>query len=354
LYTDLLQSIGKGVPGRRAFVWDGRGEIVEYALNDAQGPRTPETWWQLYERVKAEALSIVQQTAQTLPALTSDCGLCHWKSHCRKIIEAKSDITLIPELGRSRRDTLAQEFGTVHDLANCNPEDYRTKKESTIFPRIGMKMLQKFQERARVKIDPEPKPYMKTAVSLPDLGRELFFDIESDPMAGVCYLHGFVVRENGDSNSERFLGFMMNENSREEEERVFAEALEFIRSSQPCAIYIYSKYERTVWKQLAERYPAVASVAEIEELYAHENMVDLYYDVVYRHMVWPTHNHSIKTLAQYCGFTWRDDHPSGAASIKWYQDMCRTGDMGLRDRILKYNEDDCRAMRVLADYIRAL
>lgn len=47
-------------------------------------------------------------------------------------------------------------------------------------------------------------------------------------------------------------------------------------------------------------------------------MIDLYTDVVRKHTEWPTYNQSIKTLAQYLGFQWRDTHPSGAASIEWY------------------------------------
>ena len=109
-----------------------------------------------------------------------------------------------------------------------------------------------------------------------------------------------------------------------------------------------------MWRQLAEKYPSIASLVEIDELFRQEYMVDLYYDVVNKHMVWPTRNHSIKTLAQHLGFSWRDDHPSGAASIKWYQDMCRTGDLTIRQRILDYNEDDCRAMKVLVDYLKKL
>jgi hypothetical protein len=43
---------------------------------------------------------------------------------------------------------------------------------------------------------------------------------------------------------------------------------------------------------------------------------DLYSDIVANFTEWPTRDHSIKTLARYLGFTWRDTHPSGAASIE--------------------------------------
>jgi hypothetical protein len=48
---------------------------------------------------------------------------------------------------------------------------------------------------------------------------------------------------------------------------------------------------------------------------------------------------------------WRDTHPSGAASIEWFDRWCNPE---IRQRILDYNEDDCRATRVLLDGIRSL
>jgi predicted RecB family nuclease len=42
--------------------------------------------------------------------------------------------------------------------------------------------------------------------------------------------------------------------------------------------------------------------------------IDLYLDVVLKATEWPTRDFSIKTLAKYLGFEWRDPHPSGAAS----------------------------------------
>jgi uncharacterized protein len=69
---------------------------------------------------------------------------------------------------------------------------------------------------------------------------------------------------------------------------------------------------------------------------------------------WPTNNRSIKTLAKYLGFRWRDSNPSGAASIEWYNQWVQTGSAEVRQRILDYNEDDCRATRVLLDGLRSI
>jgi predicted RecB family nuclease len=80
----------------------------------------------------------------------------------------------------------------------------------------------------------------------------------------------------------------------------------------------------------------------------------LYFDVVKKTTEWPTRDHSIKTLATYLGFSWRDPHPSGAASIEWFKRWIETGDLATKQRILEYNEDDCRAMRILLDGLPSL
>ena len=97
-----------------------------------------------------------------------------------------------------------------------------------------------------------------------------------------------------------------------------------------------------------------SSLAQREELFDPTLTIDLYFDVVLKATEWPTRDYSIKTLAKFLGFTWRDTHPSGAASIEWFDRWIETGDLAIRQRILDYNEDDCRATRVLLDGIRAL
>ncbi len=173
-------------------------------------------------------------------------------------------------------------------------------------------------------------------------------------MRDICYLHGFVERRGSANESERFVAFFAEGITPEAEERAFADAWHYMQAAQPCTVYYYSKYERTIYRKLREKYPGVCTEAEIEALFDPMRSVDLYYDVVFKATEWPTRDFSIKTLASYFGFAWRDSHPSGAASIEWFDRWIETGDPAIRQRILDYNEDDCRATRVLLDGIRRL
>ena len=59
-------------------------------------------------------------------------------------------------------------------------------------------------------------------------------------------------------------------------------------------------------------------------------MVDMYFDVGKPATEWPTYDQSVKTLAQYLGFQWRDTSPSSTASIEWYHRWIETGDPDIK------------------------
>jgi len=351
VYTDILQKLGRSA-GPRAFVWDVHGNEVPYKFDETYGVRNPHTLWQDYQEALAEARQIVSEAEKSLPAYSGTCKNCVWYTACLKQLSEGDDLTLIPGLGRSKRDVMIDRIPTIPDLAAANPAGFITGKK-TVFKGIGPDSLEKFIARAKL-IATKGAAYLSGPVSLPVADKELFFDIEVDPMRDVCYLHGFVERSSGDNSTERFVAFFADEETPESEEKAFRDAWAYMTQTQPAAIYYYSKYERTIYRKLRQKYPNVCSEQDIEALFSSPRTVDLYFDVVLKATEWPTRDYSLKTLAKHLGFAWRDTHPSGAASIEWFDRWVTTRDASVRQRILDYNEDDCRATRVLLDGIRTL
>jgi predicted RecB family nuclease len=317
------------------------------------GKRTATSLWEFYESCLDSVSLIVDRKQKTLPALCSMCKLCHWRSFCKAQLKEMDDLSLIPELGRTRRDAMLPHFKNVGDLANCDLGDF-IKGKKTVIPGIGSGKLEKFQERAKLLNQPETGPYLKEKISLPHYETELFFDVETDPMRDICYLHVFVERHDSDPQTEKYLAFFADQPTPEEERKAFKEAWNYIQESRPCVIYYYSPYERTIWRKLQKRYPEVMTETDLENMFSPDNAVDLYLDAVKSKTEWPTNDYSIKTLASYLNFKWRDKEPSGAASIEWYHRWVETGDLDIRQRILDYNEDDCIAMRVLLDAVQKM
>jgi len=241
---------------------------------------------------------------------------------------------------------------SITEFAGMDPAVVLNGKK-TVFPGIGADMLAKLQARARL-IALGGLPYLRSPIIFPVSDRELFFDVEVDPMRDICYLHGFIERRGGDNTRERYVACFAEEPTSAAEMSAFAEAWQYLRASQRCTIYYYSKYERTVYRKLQRKYPQVCDASAVEELFDPSRATDLYFDVVLKATEWPTQDFSIKTLATYLGFSWRDPHPSGAASIEWFDRWVRGRDPSVRQQLLAYNEDDCRATRVLLDGIRAM
>jgi predicted RecB family nuclease len=358
-YTDILERMGMSA-GRLPFIWDVHGDEVIYDLSTPLSTRSCGSLWEYYRKCLDRAQRLLVLEDSSSPALSSTCTLCHWRSFCLGRLIESDDLSLIPELGRSKRDVLYPHVKTTAGLAAMDIQPL-IRGPKTVLRGVGADRLRTFQLRARLLNSRDATPILKSAPLFPRARYELFFDIETDPLRDVCYLHGFVERTNGDSASERYVPFFSDSPDGDGERRAFAEAWGFLLSrgvdcggADGCVLYYYSKYERTWWYRLQSRYPEVASREQIEGMFAPGRAVDLYSDVVRPCTEWPTRDYSIKTLAGYLGFRWRDAHPSGAASIEWYNRWVEKREVSVKERILQYNEDDCRATRFLLDGITTM
>ena len=337
LYTDILIRLGVAA-GRYGYIWDVHGRETRYELDRPLGPRSP-CMWESYLTTRSALQRSLADPASSRPAAAVACKLCVWRTSCLEALSQARDLTLLPELGRVKRDALVGQFATLDDLAAGNVERFCHGEKKTDFAGIGPPTLRKFQRRAALAVAAQPVPYLTRPVLWPSSAIELFFDIETQPMRDLCYLHGFVIRDGGAGGPERFEG-------------IFAE--ETTPAAEQAAIVHYSKYERTEYRKLQRKYPQIASAEEIEALFLRPRALDLYFDVVKPGSEWPTRDFTVKSLAKCCGFQWRDTDPSGASSIEWFERWVKTGDPALKQRLLDYNQDDCVAMRVVMDAMKGM
>lgn len=347
LYVDALRRLGvaRHFTGK---IWDAGGTIAEYPLDAPRGIRTPETWWDYYGDVLDDVRAILGKRLRTDSALVSACKLCPWYSSCKAQCQDRRDLSLIHELGRSRRDGLKTLALDVDSLAKLDATTVLGPDGKTGVKGVGEKMLAKYVRRAKVFTAGGTSPTMLKPYSLPPKPIELYFDIEADPTQDIVYLHGVVERRAG---AEQFHAFVADDVTPVAEEDAWRRFWHYVRAlpREQVAVYYYSKYERTQYRLLQRKYPDVASESEVEAFFDPAFAIDLYFDIILPCTDWPASNYSVKTLAQLQGFRWRDPHPSGAASIQWFNEWCKDRDPRKLQRILDYNEDDCIAMRVLKE-----
>ncbi len=293
-----------------------------------------------FEQALAEVARLVSGTESSEPILGSHCHLCHWYSHCRRWVEGSGDPSGLYFVGKVKFEFKRVGLGHIRDIAAMDVDEYLEGPKK--LRGVGRKMLVRIKERARVRVAGVAS--LRPGYVFPTAAREAYFDIEDDPTRGLTYLFGLVVRE-GEAASGDYRYFLARRP--EEEEAVVRAFWSLLAELGDTVFYVYSPKERSTLKRLMQRYALDEAVFQryVEQEY------DLYTELVVRHSDWPTYSYGVKQIAGLIGFKWRDPDPSGANSIVWYNeylnDPTRTD---LIDRILSYNEDDCRAMIAIKDY----
>ena len=353
-YLELLRDLE--IPhGDTGKIIDIHKREVEYNLNAPRGKRNALTWSDFYGQIKNNVEVLLANKDRNKPAISSTCKLCPWYHSCKKWCQDSNDLTGLFHVGRSKRDVINQDLGLQKITEAVDLDVFelmeQKKKDKTFLSGVGKSTLEKIIRRAKIMTETK-KPVLYKAPDFPQTAYELFFDIESDPTRDFVYLHGVWERH---GNQEKFIHFTAQDNTRGAEEKAFADFWDYIRSlpEDDFSVYYYSAFEKTTYRKMQKQYPNVVSVQEVEGFFANPKVIDLYC-FVRDHTDWPLGSYSIKDIAVYLGFQWRDQTPSGALSIEWFNHYLETKDEKKLQRILDYNEDDCRATMVLKDGLEKL
>jgi len=355
LYSDVLNRLGL-TNKRQGVIYDIDSNQVLYNLDDQQGVRNKVTFWELYEDVRENVALLVENKSQNKPAYAGICKLCPWYNSCKKWVVDTDDLTGMFYMGRSWRDIINQDLGItkIEDILKVDVDELldKKKRDKNFLRNIGDRRLNSFISRAKV-IKNIKKPVAYDKIEFPKVKIELFFDIEDDPTQEFVYLHGVYERS---PEGERFLDFTARELTPEAEKKAWSDFWQYIKNlpENNYSVYYYSHHEKTTYKKMQIKFPEVITDEEVENFFSNPNVIDLYTDVVLKKTDWPLPSYSIKELAVYLGFEWRDKTPSGALSIQWFNDYIENKDEKILKRILQYNEDDCRATMILKDALQKL
>jgi len=203
-------------------------------------------------------------------------------------------------------------------------------------------------------------------------------DVDIEDANGRCYLIGVLDTGMKKKMSNRkmrreYYAFVDWTGTDEGEARIFGEWWAHVTRMQSYArdnhykfrVYHYTDHETRYFRSLASKHAGIRGVPQIEELeafFAGNSWVDLY-PIVAKQLVWPTEDLTLKSLAKYVKFFWRDEAPGGGNSIAWYQEAIKTDAETVtgpdlrgeaRTRLLQYNEDDVLATWTIRDWISRL
>ena len=259
-----------------------------------------------------------------------------WRAFGNRL--ARHDITRLSQIGFSRREALfAARYFTIEEIARANESDL------TKVPYMPRSIAGSVIASAQAVL--AGKSVHKSPVQLPEVDVEIFLDMENENQDGfVNYLIGLIVRT---SSAVQYISFFAE--TREEERKCWRSFCDFVMSVGPAAIYFWSASAEPVYiRKMVSKYDTPSEV--IDKI--NNSLVDLHRRALDA-VAFPVPSEGLKDISEHLGFEWRLPDYDGLWAMMQYNRYLQHGDAVLRDEILTYNEDDCRAAMHVKDWLAA-
>lgn len=277
------------------------------------------------------------------PTIGGKCGLCVWQNRCLNWAKRKKDLSLLYSVGDAKYKFYELNIKKIGDVLKKSLEEWIEElpnlKEQGYLDRIGIPTFRSFYERNKVFMKRKEEIY--PGITFPSEDKEIHFDIEDDPTQDFVYLFGFWIREKGKKDHYHYI---LAKNL-DEEEKIVHELWQFLKDNEGVPIYHYSSHEISTLRRLQKKYKMNEKVLANFE----ESAFDLF-KTISKKTNWPLSSYGLKAICKYLGFKWSSTDAGGANSIEWFSQYL-DGNEKILDKILKYNEEDCKATAYLKDYL---
>lgn len=261
-----------------------------------------------------------------------------WRVYANKVVAQSKDLLMLPGLNTEMRQCLKiNGMFTTDDVA-----------------RAGLFKLQEILEEPHATNSYynalaylHNKPVLREAGHFPPPPKKynLYFDFEATETftkdnVSFVYLIGL-----WDKEEDKYVSFVAK--TPQEELSIFEQFYNYVQDFNHTALYHWTEYEVKKMKNLAEKHPQAA-----EKLNA---LCAICYDLkvaVNKAFYLPAPSFSLKAAAPAFGFNWRQDDCGAMDSMVYFTNWLKTGNEDLLNKVLMYNEDDCKAMLDLEQKLR--
>jgi predicted RecB family nuclease len=381
--TRILQAFDAADPATRGALIDRNERVWWLDLASPTFSRSNLTAYDDYYRERVDVLSALDEwfdmggAFPTAPYWHRECLTCEFSEHCQVELEAIDDVSL------TRFTSIDQQFAlrdsgvrTRDQLARLDPiraQSARTRPRAsdataTAEDRLGRKFdrLDELIYRARSHVRESALRILDPSLmGCPTADVEVDVDMESYDDATYLWGANVTVHQPVEGVRAGYATFVeWDELTRGAEARNFARFWSWLSElRQVCdaqgrsfAAYCFwaqaedGAMNRAVATPLAGG-PTMSDLAAFRQQ-SPPAWIDLH-DLA-KEQIQTEGPLGLKQLAASAGFQWRDENPSGEASMLWYEVATRGDDLEAaksRQRILDYNEDDCLATKSLRDWL---
>ena len=378
----ILQSYGAGDEHLRGAVIDRQRRLWWL---DLTSPTLAKSNLEAYDALLQERLDVLKKLDAyetsggefpTSPYWHRDCLNCQFAEHCEQELNSRDDVSLTRFTSLHQQRTLRTNgVNTRRQLAQLSPLiAQRAKRNADPSPdapleerlATSIERLDELIYRARAHVAGSSlRIVAPEEVSCPRADVEIDVDMES--YNDATYLWGAYVtlRTPVEGISEGYHAFVeWDELNDESEARIFGEFWQWLsdirrrcqENGRTLAAYCFWAQAENGAMSRAVRSPLEGgpSQSDLDAFWQQQpaQWIDLHEQA--KNQIQTEGPLGLKLLAGATGFSWRDENPSGEASMTWFEEA--TGpDAELaaksRTRILEYNEDDCRATLALREWL---
>jgi hypothetical protein len=279
--------------------------------------------------------------------LNRHCAVCDFQPRCRGIAIECDDLSLLTGMSvKERAKCNAKGIFTITQLSyGYRPRRRkRNRPEAESSKKSGKRATPITGNDHKLKALAVKKNQIHVvgAASLKFDGTPTFLDVEGMPDRDFYYLIGLRFESGGEHVERSFWA------DRSDGERVIWEnCLQTLKGVGNAQIASYGAYETRFLRQMRERYILAPDDVEFVDrlIETSVNLVGCIYGKVY----FPTFSNSLKEVGRYLGFEWTWPRASGAAAPLLRRAWELGAGDGLKDELIGYNMDDCRAAAKVAD-----
>lgn len=263
--------------------------------------------------------------------LNKHCAMCQFRAPCEAKAIAEDDLSLLHRMTpKLRRRYEKKGIFTVNQLSYV----FRPRKNRKTPRHAAAHFNVELQALALRK----KKTYVHEEPRLSRHPVELFLDMEGVPDRRLHYLIGLLVVDHRRAKYQPYWA-----DSAQNEREIWRAFVAAVKRYPDAPIYHYGSYERKAIADLADRHGHGASGLE-------QRLVNLS-AFVFGNIYFPVRSNTLKEIGRFLGAQWTSVDASGLQSLVWRHEWERSQERKHKNLLVQYNEDDCRALKLLADSI---
>jgi predicted RecB family nuclease len=259
------------------------------------------------------------------------CAECEFQARCRKLAVEKDDLSLLAGMSAKERQKLRSKgIFTVTQLSYT----FRPRRR----PKRQRDKREKYHHALKALAIREQKIHIVGSPELKIEGTPVYLDVEGLPDRDFYYLIGVRIGH-GDSAVQHSLWA----DNVADEEKIWREFLALLEAVEKPVLIHYGSYETDFLKTLSERHGNQFQGQLDNAMKNAVNLLSQFLGEIY----FPTFSNGLKDIGTWLGFAWSDKMLVGLDSISRRHDWERSRDASIKERLIRYNIEDCRAAEVV-------